>query len=995
MAERINQFIGRYRLLEELGSSEISSVYKAEDTQFKRVVALKLVTNSRGYSADFARYFLREALVLSQLSHPNIVKILDFGQDQGYLYVVMEYISGQTLERLLVSPVDWRQAAEWVIALADALQTAHSQNIIHRDLKPGNILLDADNQPMLTDFCIARIVEEEETHDYTGTNVGLGSPYYMSPEQGRGQPVDHRADIYSLGVLLFELVTGRRPFEAESRMEVVIQQVSVPPPDPRKFVSGLPEPIAKIILLALRKDPRERFQNMADFSAALEQVPQSGKYRPKARRALKPARLVTAVLSLAGLVLVAVLAAWQAGWLYPPLLPSSTPTPIPFIQVAGEPATAAPPVEPADVIAPSPNPTAAPTAASTSTPTQVPEYPLIEGFALPALAQEPISPSNVARLTELVRWGKPAVYSVIWGLEDNQLIAATSGGVFFYTSDSLRIERMLDAPGVTTALALDSVQRWLATGSQDGLVRVWSLDSRELVFVLSGHSLGKPISALAFSPDGKRLASASADQTARLWELSGDGAGAVVAKHSLPVNGVAFTSDGQHVLTCSDDFFIQVYDIEAGKQLARYKGSAQGLDLALSTDDRLLAVGLKNGLVELWDLTNGQQTPVRVVKEGQTGGAVRSLAFSRNNTLIVTGSADGTARIFSVSNGQLIRSMPVSGQSSAAGAFSDPVIKVAYSFSGTRLVSLTQTGQFSVWNPDQAEQIASKQLNSESIQRVVLSPDGKIAVIQAGTNRVFSWSLSAGKHLLDYSGKTIPSGQPFTSDSRTVALVDARTAVELFQIDSIIPFPSVRFTGFPSTGPAVAFLPGDKIFAAAGQRSLQLWSVTSGWELSQENSKYLPGSPCLWAYSTSGEFQAAGSTVGIFTNLETASILCTANRDVRVLDESYWQDSSYLAFGLNNGLAALWSGEDEIREKSFPAEKGKTLAVALSPDTGWLATAGTEKSVKIWDLKNLDQPLRVLAHHHAQVNDLAISHDGRLLITVSDDGMISIWGLLP
>ncbi len=212
----IGKSLSRYHILEQLGEGGMAIVYKAFDTRLEREVAVKVIRMER-LAPEIAektfKRFDREAKALAKLNHPNIMRIIDYGEHEGYPYLVMEYLSGGTLKRRTESaqPMPWEQAVDILIPVAEALNYAHEKNIIHRDVKPSNILLNDTGLPMLTDFGIAKIMEEDVTMDLTGTSVGIGTPEYMAPEQGLGKPADARTDIYSLGIVFYELITGRKP----------------------------------------------------------------------------------------------------------------------------------------------------------------------------------------------------------------------------------------------------------------------------------------------------------------------------------------------------------------------------------------------------------------------------------------------------------------------------------------------------------------------------------------------------------------------------------------------------------------------------------------------------------------------------------------------------------------------------------------------------------------------------------------------------------------
>lgn len=272
----VGEFIGRYQIVEELVGGGMAKVYKAFDTRLERNVAIKVILPSEQSSPEFLKRFEREAKALAHLSHPNIVKVLDFGDQDGAPYLVMEYIGGGTLKDRLGVAMTYQQAAAILAPIARALESAHREGIIHRDVKPANILLTESGLPMLSDFGIAKIVTGQQTQtELTGTGVGLGTPFYMAPEQGLGNPVDGRADTYALGVVLFELVTGRKPFDSDTPMAVVIKHATEAPPRPRDLMPSLPEMVENVILCALAKNPNDRFQTIGDFAAALEQLSRS------------------------------------------------------------------------------------------------------------------------------------------------------------------------------------------------------------------------------------------------------------------------------------------------------------------------------------------------------------------------------------------------------------------------------------------------------------------------------------------------------------------------------------------------------------------------------------------------------------------------------------------------------------------------------------------------------------------------------------------------
>ncbi|MBK9050614.1 MAG: serine/threonine protein kinase [Chloroflexi bacterium] len=266
---------GRYKIEEPLGQGGMSAVYRATDPNLRRTVAIKLIHSHLAADPEFVRRFEEEAAAVARLRHPNIIQVFDFNHDGNTYYMVLEYLPGYTLlEKLeranqqgqLLSLAETRDI---MIPLCEAVAYAHQQGMIHRDLKPANVMINPHGQPVLMDFGIAKIVGGESM---TATGGVIGTVAYMSPEQIRGERPDHRADLYALGIILYQMVTGRLPFQGENTAATMMQHLNTPVPDVRQFNRNTPPVLVNIIQKALAKDVSQRFQSAEELVFALRQI---------------------------------------------------------------------------------------------------------------------------------------------------------------------------------------------------------------------------------------------------------------------------------------------------------------------------------------------------------------------------------------------------------------------------------------------------------------------------------------------------------------------------------------------------------------------------------------------------------------------------------------------------------------------------------------------------------------------------------------------------
>ena len=260
---------GRYEIVSRVGGGGMAVVYKAKDVLLNRYVAIKVLSESLSNDSEFIRRFSREAQAAASLSHPNIVNVYDVGRDHFTHYIVMELVEGPTLKQYIQErgPLPVQEAATIAVQICDGLAHAHENQIVHRDIKPHNILLGPNGRAKVTDFGIARAASSS-----TITQQGsvMGSVHYFSPEQARGGVIGEKSDLYSLGIVLYEMLTGRIPFDGDSAISIALKHLQETPEDPRKYNSNIPDNVAEIVMRALSKNPEDRFESARDMMKSIQ-----------------------------------------------------------------------------------------------------------------------------------------------------------------------------------------------------------------------------------------------------------------------------------------------------------------------------------------------------------------------------------------------------------------------------------------------------------------------------------------------------------------------------------------------------------------------------------------------------------------------------------------------------------------------------------------------------------------------------------------------------
>ena len=979
----IGTHIGRYELREAVHKSDVIGIYKAYDTKLERYVLIKTILHSSEYSQEAINFFLTEARSLAKLAHPNIAKVLDFGHENGNLYLISEYVQGQSLSDLMNHPIPWQRAMNILLPLTNALIYAHSRGIIHRDLRPDNITINSDDQPILSDFSLMRIIEDEETRDMTGTNVGLGSPAYISPEQGSGLSVDFRSDIYSLGVIFFEMVTGKKLFYATSSMEIVIQHIMTDPPKPRSIIPTLPKMVEVIILRALSKEPEKRYQSMDEFSNAMKAVIEAANRR-QIQTTPGPRRLL--VLSMTGIILALLAIRFgfrQQFFPYPSLTPdSATAHPAATQTEILRPTTT---LEPAT---PTPAPTIEPSPQGPFPDYKLPAVPVLPGTRLPA-SHQALDPNNVASIQELARWGNPTINQLELINHDQVILAATSAGMYYFDPKDLSAKAFFDSGGPVSVFRISPDGRLVATGDKNGTVAVWNLSDGKQLYQF--HRDGMEILALDFSPNNSKLVFSDTNKNIYLWNMAQEQDPYPFEKRlTANANKLLFIDEGNRVISGGDNFLIMIWDTAKGTLDDQFAAAQKINDMAISSDGKYLGLALNEAMIQIWDLPT--QTVVNQIK-GTDYGILKPftfIAFVSKNTNILTGSADGFIRTWNtLVHSEYIWETTSSQQTENPGI--NPVKSVAVSSSGSKFVVGFENGLVEIWDRTTESVDISKALASYPIKRIVISPDDHLLAVQVGDFSVEILSLQNDSQRVWIKG-TLPRGNPISPDNQMIGIQE--DDLNLYPLSASITTPAPLFSlhDFPMRS-TVGYSPDSKIIAAFSKGNLIYWSTVSGQQL--KASQLISEGRCRVIYRWDKRFLAAGSDNGVIVSDKNLAYFCHTPRDSRTTSEDILPDGSIIALSLQNQRLAIWDVRKENQKVEITLEApGDALDVAISSDGRLLAAASASGTIEIYNLETM-KPIKVLDLKTGPIYHISFSNNREYIIAGLADGTLRFFGLYP
>lgn len=965
--------LGEYELGAELGRGAMGVVHRARQPRLRREVAVKVILASRFVGESARKRFLAEAELAAQLDHPNIVPIYEVGVTEDGPFYAMKLIEGGTLAGLIedgrLKIADGNKSmpssilhapssvAVLLAKLARAVHHAHERGVLHRDLKPGNILLDADGEPHITDFGLARQLGADSSLTLTGTT--LGTPAYMSPEQATGERgVTTATDIWSLGAIFFHLLTGRPPFSGATATDVLLQVRTQDPPRLRSLRTDIPADLETICLKCLEKDPARRYTSARRLAEDLERwqrhepiearpstpVERLGKWvrRHPARAAVIVAFHILLLVGVAGVL-------WQ--WRRAEHIAEESRDRLVrlhqnnaqrAVDETGEPTAALPWLAAALIGEPADSPRRS------------------------VISQNLASVLHDAVLPEQV-WQLQHHASGVQVSPDGAWVAAHEGGTFAQVWDIRTGQALFPRDHLvgSYALTFSPDNRRIALGGS-GNGRIYELPSGKEINARLQHQA--PVTHLTFSADSRWVATASGDQTARIWDATTGKPVTEPLQHRKPLSHVAFSPNGRLLATVAEGLFL--WEIATGRELGRWETDAFA-GVGFSPDGRQVLCPL--GMNKPWVY---EAETLRPVGQPIASGWIQAAVFSPDGLRAVS-EVDGGARVWDVLSGQALTPLLTHG---------GKVYCLAFSPDGRSVATGGRNGKARVWDATTGEPLTPWLWHGGLVDSVQFTPDGQRLVTGShdGTARVWPWRRSPAREFV-LAGQTNVLVQVWAaSDQPRLLTLDRTGSIRLWSSETGQPLTPECGDGTPRASFRIS--PDGKRFLAGGMDAVQVWDIETG-APGPRIKREIPGLGMEWHPRDHSILEGA-STARIN---EWDAVSGARGRVFQTYNTVSPAISGPGGFAAADGdKVTVWDADSSDHRSSAALPDANFKEVRFSPDGRSLAAMTGDGRVALFDTASVAlkfEPLR----HTGPIDHFAFTRDSQRLATAGEDGVVRIW----
>jgi WD40 repeat protein len=991
-------------------------VYRAFDPELKRTVALKVLLSAEHASDEEIGRFFREAESAARLQHPNIVPIHELKAHEGKHYYTMDYIEGRSLDEVIKGGgLGVRGSMELIEKVARALGHAHSRGVVHRDLKPANIIVGGGGEPMITDFGLAKVLGEVSASaggGLTRSGFAIGTPHYMAPEQaaGRSKQADARTDVYALGCILYEMLTGSPPFVSESTVDILRMHLEDRPLPPGRLVSRMPDDVETICLKCLEKEPGRRYRSADqvadDVRRYLDGEPIG------ARRASVAYVLSTVARRHKGIVAVTasavVLLSAATGWYVQDLHEKKWIAEDRRREADGARAEAERQRDTAE---------RARLAEARALGVQKRLTGRLEQelfYSKIALAQRYAREPNVPRLDECLaacpprmrgwEWGRlrregHQHLRVLAGFKQGLLVSALSpDGATLACGGWDREVRLLEVasgkvvgvlPGqkpkpwaATRALAFGPKGRLLAVGGSDAEVKLWDWRAKRLRGTLTGHR--GEVRGLCFSPDGKLLASCGGQGEVFVWDAATLKRTAEYTRHLLTANSLDFSPDGNRLVSGGASGRVCIYDLKA-RRLQVFSGLPGGgvVSARLMPDGKRVAVASADEKIRLLLL---EQRKVVLELSGHTD-TVAALGFAPGGRLLVSASDDATVRVWDTVARREV--LCLKGHEKA-------VTGAHFIEGGRKLITAGNDGTVRTWDALRSRSVVEVLGLESAVWGADFSPEKGKIFAALGTGVVLH--MDPGLPVKTHAGRlrdgvgSVTYSVAVSRDGRMMASGSSDGWVRVwYRRSGVYRRLSPRHN---KAAIGVAFSPDGGSLASAGYDGVvRVWDPGTGKErmaLSDHTD-----SVQAVAYSPDGRFLASGGVDNrvVLREAEKGKPLrLLTGHSHAIMGLDFGPEGKLLASASRDGTVRVWSVPEGREVAVLRGHKSGVAALDFGPDKTVvrLASAGFDGTVRLW-APRAGRELVVLSRHTASVRAVRFSPDGRRLLSAGKDGSVRIW----